>query len=225
MPLKHPIRCLSAGFNHAGSRPVAQEIRASASCSAASGRRHRDEGGSRDDPSGRVSATRLTASVPGMARRLASSPHLNCGPFCRWLATDHAISDRTRRFTLVSCLPVLVLGMGTARTPQQPTAHGPALQDQRLACCRRALRTSSPGTSQIRIRRAGPLPSAARPAGPSRCPCTTAIAGLNTRRLTLALRGRTSTTSAVSPRACRSRAARLPAGSAEPRGQGLERGA
>ena len=27
MPLKHPIRCLSAGFNHAGSRPVAQEIR------------------------------------------------------------------------------------------------------------------------------------------------------------------------------------------------------
>ena len=34
MLLKHPIRCLSAGFNHAGSRPVAQEIRASASCSA-----------------------------------------------------------------------------------------------------------------------------------------------------------------------------------------------
>jgi hypothetical protein len=63
MPLKHPIRCLSAGFNHAGSRPVAQEICASPSCSAASGRRHRDEGGSRDDPSGRVSATRLTASV------------------------------------------------------------------------------------------------------------------------------------------------------------------
>ena len=84
MPLKHPIRCLSAGFNHAGSRPVAQEIRASPSCSAASGRRHRDEGGSHDDPSGRVSATRLTASVPGMARRLASSPHLNCGPSCRW---------------------------------------------------------------------------------------------------------------------------------------------
>ena len=63
MPLKHPIRCLSAGFNHAWRRPVAQEIRASPSCSAASGRRHRDEGGSRDDPSGRVSATRLTASV------------------------------------------------------------------------------------------------------------------------------------------------------------------
>jgi hypothetical protein len=79
MPLKHPIRCLSAGFNHARSRPVAQEIRASPSCSAASGRRHRDEGASRDDPSGRVSATRLTASAPGMARRPASSPHLNCG--------------------------------------------------------------------------------------------------------------------------------------------------
>ena len=26
MPLKHPIRCLSAGFNHARSRPVPQEI-------------------------------------------------------------------------------------------------------------------------------------------------------------------------------------------------------
>ena len=46
MLLKHPIRCLSAGFNHAGSRPVAQEIRASPSCRAASGRRHRDECGS-----------------------------------------------------------------------------------------------------------------------------------------------------------------------------------
>ena len=71
MPLKHPIRCLSAGFNHARSRPVAQEIRASPSCSAASGRRHRDEGGSRDDPSGRVSATRLMAPVPGVTREVA----------------------------------------------------------------------------------------------------------------------------------------------------------
>ena len=44
MLLKHPIRYLSAGFNHAGSRPVAQEIRLSPSASAASGQRHRDEG-------------------------------------------------------------------------------------------------------------------------------------------------------------------------------------
>jgi hypothetical protein len=84
MPLKHPIRCLSAGFNHAGRRPVAQEIRAPPSCSAASGRRHRDEGGSRDDTSGGVSATRLTALAPGLTRRLAPSPHLNCRPSCRW---------------------------------------------------------------------------------------------------------------------------------------------
>ena len=92
MPLKHPIRCLSAGFNHAGSRPVAQEIRLSPSCSAASGQRHRDEGGSRDDPSGRVPATWLMAPVPGVTRRgtgqgaprsLSGRHSSGCGAGCR----------------------------------------------------------------------------------------------------------------------------------------------
>jgi hypothetical protein len=79
MPLKHPVRCLSAGFNHAGSRPVAQEIRLSPSCSAASGQRHRDEGGSRDDSVRKGTGHLADSPVPGVTRRLASSPDLNCG--------------------------------------------------------------------------------------------------------------------------------------------------
>jgi hypothetical protein len=75
MPLKHPIRCHSAGFNHAGSRAVAQEVRLSPSCRAASGQRRRDEGGPRDDPSGRVPAIWLMVPVPGVTRRLVLSPH------------------------------------------------------------------------------------------------------------------------------------------------------
>ena len=82
MPLKHPVRCQSAELNHARSRPVPQEIRASPSCRAASGRCHRDEGGSRADPSERASANRLTASVPGMARRLASRRVVRPGQRC-----------------------------------------------------------------------------------------------------------------------------------------------
>jgi hypothetical protein len=154
-----------------------------------------------------------------------------------WLATDHAISDRTRRFarrsavfsfalgmagqvafhlmdqdrittapwtitTLVSCLPVLVLGMGPpsptccARTPQQPTAHSLTVPDQPLACNRRTAPQSNPGT---RIRRTGPPPSTARRARPSHRLCTTAMAWLNIRHLSLVPQGRTSTTPATSP--------------------------
>jgi hypothetical protein len=61
MPLKHPIRCHSAGFNHAGSRAVAQEVRLSPSCRAASGQRRRDEDGPRGDPSTPTSASKRSS--------------------------------------------------------------------------------------------------------------------------------------------------------------------
>jgi len=75
MPLKHPIRCLSAGFNHAGSRPVAQEIRLPPHAVQHQG----NEGGSRDDSVRKGTGHLAGSPVPGVTRRPASSPHLNCG--------------------------------------------------------------------------------------------------------------------------------------------------
>jgi hypothetical protein len=137
-----------------------------------------------------------------------------------WLASGHAISDRTRRFarwsaicsfalgmagqvafhlmdqdhvtrapwaitTLVSCLPVLVLGMGTAlatccaRTPPQPVTHGPAPPDQSLACRWPGPPQRNLETSQTRTRRTGPPVGLALQAGPGHCACMRARPGLN----------------------------------------------
>ena len=126
-----------------------------------------------------------------------------------WLATGHAVSDRTRRFARRSAVFSFALGMAgqiafhlmnqdqvtrapgpsppscrafrswswawgpsshtcCARTPQQPTAPGPTLPDQPLACGRRTAPPSSPGTGQTRIRRTGPDRRRAVSAGPYR---------------------------------------------------------
>jgi hypothetical protein len=168
-----------------------------------------------------------------------------------WLATDHAISDRTRRFarrsavlsfalgmaaqvafhlmyqlttapwaitTLVSCLPVLVLGMGTALAHMlredaaaadraRPDAPGPAARVG--PACRPAEQS---GDQPDQIRRTGPPPGTARRARPPHRPRATAMAWLNTRHLPLAPRSRTSTRPGVSPKSLPERGSSSPGG-------------
>jgi hypothetical protein len=173
-----------------------------------------------------------------------------------WLAADHAISGRTRRFarrpavfsftlgmagqvafhpmdqdqittapwaitTLVSCLPVLVLGMGTAvahmlreDTAAAKPRTGPTHPDQPLACNRRTAPQSNQGTSQTRIRRTGPPPRPARRALPRHRPGMTAMPGLNSCGPFLTLQSRLPTMPATSPAALPGQASASLAGSA-----------
>ena len=171
-----------------------------------------------------------------------------------WLATGHAISDRTRRFarwsaicsfalgmagqvafhlmdqdhvtrapwgitTLVSCLPVLVLGMGTALAHMlredaaaadraRTDAPGPATRVPPACSPARAIRGPAGPES------AGPDRRRAPPAGPDQRhrPGVTAMPRLNTRHPPLALQSRTSTTPAISPASLPEQASASPGG-------------
>ena len=136
-----------------------------------------------------------------VSQRWPTSPH--CGPTPGSIANPAALV-RDRRRSRMRSRPRTGPGRSGPREDRavvaaQPTAHGPRLADQRLPCCRPALRTRSPGTSQTRTHRTGPPPSDARRTGPPQCPCATAVAWLNTRHLPLVPRRWTSTTPAVSP--------------------------
>ena len=121
--------------------------------------------------------------------------------------------------TLVSCLPVLVLGMGTvlahmlredAAAADRARTDGPGPTTR--VCNGGPFRTSNPGTSRTRIRRTGPPPSPARRAGSRHRPGMTTMQWLNSRYPFLTLRSRLPTTPATSPATLPGQASASPGG-------------
>ena len=117
---------------------------------------------------------------------------------------DHVTRAPWGITTLVSCLPVLVLGMGTALAHMlredaaaaghpRTSAPGPATRVPPVWSPR-------PGASRTRTRRTGPPGSPALRTGPRRCPGSmTAIPRLNPQYPTRTPRSRASSTPAVLP--------------------------